>query len=100
MKVLEITIAIIIGVCLVIAILIREVDNKTNINTENITTTNSKYDSLLKYVMLDYELLKHIDSIKSIELNRAFRIDKDSINIDSRGYFYSKYHRKYKIRKD
>ena len=88
--VLEVTIGIVfIILTIVININIKDIENRiNNVNIQN--------DSIIKL----YNKLQLADSLKSIKLNKSFYLDRDSVNIDSRGYFRSKYNKQYKIRKD
>ena len=89
---------IIILVLIVITFTTIEIGIKEVYDTvpNDIIEINNKYDSIISL----YSILLKADSIKTDRLNKSFYLDKDSVIIDSRGYFRSKYHNQYKIRKD
>jgi len=96
-KLTEISVLIIVGICIVWAAIMMNINDKTNSNAINITNLDSKQDTILMYLKYDYARLRKADSLNTIKNTKAFYISRDSVGIDSRGYFYSKYHRKYKL---
>ena len=89
---------IIILVLIVITFTTIEIGIKEVYDTvpNDIIEINNKYDSIISL----YSILLKADSIKTDRLNKSFYLDKDSVIITTDGYFRSKYHNQYKIRKD
>ncbi len=86
-----IIISLIVGL-LSVYVIIGYTNKGVGINTNSITNNNIKIDSILYY-------LKNADSLNKVFRSNAFYIAKDSVNIDKNGYFYSCYHKKYKLTK-
>ena len=98
-KLTEISVLIVVGICIVWAAIMMNINDKTNFNAINITDLDNKYDTVLMYLKYDYAKSRKRDSLNRLFRAKAFYIDKEEVGIDSRGYFYSLHHREYKIKK-